>query len=345
MIGNIKYIKNYLSPSLMLIVIACSTSMAQADNQDAELREQALSLFKPLPDNANMPSLPLSDKMVALGRELFFDRRISASGSKGCANCHQPKLYGTNGSALGLHAGSGNPISNVPTVLNASWSFALNWYGDQPSIESQSITSLVSKAGLGHTDTASAMAKIRAIPKYRKLFSAIFSDNPEPVTPENWATVMGAYQRTLNTPAPFDAYLAGNNKAISANAKKGLKRFMDIGCVACHNGIGIGGSSYQKFGVWEDYWPLTKSSRIDEGRFNLTKDNNDLYVFRVAGLRNVSKTAPYFHDGSVKSLPDAVRIMGKIQLRKTISKADVKYIVAFLNTLTGKLPKSFSRPS
>ena len=342
-----EYIRKYTSYSLMLIVIACSTSLAQADNQDAELREQALSLFKPLPDGANMPSMPpFSDKMVALGRELFFDRRISASGSKGCVDCHRPKFYGTSGSALGLHdVGSGNPIHNVPTVLNASWSFAINWYGDQPSIESQSMTSLVSEAGLGHKDTASAMEKIRSIPKYRKLFSAIFSDNPEPVTPENWATVMGAYQRTLNTPAPFDAYLAGNNKAISANAKKGLKRFMEIGCVACHNGIGIGGSSYQKFGVWENYWPLTKSSRIDEGRFNLTKDNNDLYVFRVAGLRNVSKTAPYFHDGSVKSLPEVVRIMGKIQLRKTISNADVKYIVAFLNTLTGKLPKSFSGPS
>ena len=158
----------------------------------------------------------------------------------------------------------------------------------------------------------------------------------------NWTTAIGAFERTLLTPSPFDAYLAGNNKAISANAKNGLRRFIQIGCVACHNGIGIGGGGYQKFGVWEDYWPITKSRNIDKGRFNVTGDKNDLYVFRVANLRNVKKTAPYFHDGSVKTLPEAVRIMGKIQLRKTLSAQDVKYIVAFLDTLTGKLPKSFS---
>ena len=155
---------------------------------------------------------------------------------------------------------------------------------------------------------------------------------------------MGAYARTLVTPSPFDAYLAGNNQAISATAKIGLRRFMDIGCVGCHNGVAVGGGGYQKFGVWQDYWPVTKSTRIDQGRFNLTKDESDLYVFRIASLRNVSKTAPYFHDGSVSSLSEAVRIMGKIQLRKTLSNADVEYIVAFLSTLTGKLPKNFARP-
>ena len=117
---------------------------------------------------------------------------------------------------------------------------------------------------------------------------------------------------------------------------------MDIGCVACHNGIGIGGGSYQKFGIWEDYWPITKSEIIDKGRFNLTKDKKDLYVFRVPSLRNVKMTTPYFHDGSVKALPDAVRIMAKIQLRKILLEDDVKYIVAFLSTLTGKLPHNFS---
>ena len=259
----------------------------------------------------------------------------------GCAQCHQPKFYGTSGPA-DKQAGSTVQFHNIPTVLNASLNFANNWYGDSTSIENQAMTSLESKAGLGHASRSRAIEKIKAIPEYLAIFSAAFSGMANPITAENMATALGAYQRTLITPSPFDEYLEGNDKAISSDAKMGLRRFMDIGCVACHNGIGIGGGSYQKFGIWEDYWPITKSEIIDKGRFNLTKDENDLYVFRVASLRNVKMTTPYFHDGSVKALPDAVRIMAKIQLRKLLLEDDVKYIVAFLSTLTGKLPNNFS---
>ena len=336
-----KKIKNYLICTSLVSVMACSTPTPIEDSRDKELREQALSLFKPLKNDGATHGELVAEK-IALGRTLFFDKRISASGEMGCAQCHQPQLYGTSETTV-LKAGSSLQY-NIPTVLNASLNFANNWYGDQTSIENQSLASLESKAGLGHSSKAKAVTKIKAIPEYAPLFAAAFSDKTNPVTPKNLAAALGAYQRTLITPAPLDEYLDGNDKAISPEAKIGLKRFMDIGCVACHNGIGIGGGGYQKFGIWEDYWPVTKSEAIDKGRFNLTKDENDLYVFRVANLRNVNMTPPYFHDGSVKSLPDAVRIMGKIQLRKTLSDEDVKYVVAFLNTLTGKLPKAFSPP-
>ena len=336
-----KKIKNFLLCTSLVSVMACSTPTTIDDGRDKELREQALSLFKPLKNDTAAQGELLAAK-IALGRTLFFDKRISASGEMGCAQCHQPEFYGTSGTAA-PQAGSALP-HNTPTVLNASLNFANNWYGDQTSIENQSLASLESKAGLGHSSKANAVAKIKAIPEYSPLFSAAFPEKTNPVTPKNLAAALGAYQRTLFTPAPFDEYLDGNDKAISPDAKIGLKRFMDIGCVACHNGIAIGGGGYQKFGIWEDYWSVTKSEAIDKGRFNLTQDENDLYVFRVASLRNVNKTAPYFHDGSVKALPDAVRIMGRIQLRKTLSDEDVKYVVAFLNTLTGKVPKSFSPP-
>ncbi len=342
-----KKIKNFLICTSLVSVMACSTptstptSTSTDDGSDKELREQALSLLKPLKnDTAGQGGLLAAQ--ISLGRTLFFDKRISASGEMGCGQCHQPEFYGASATAPS-QAGSALQY-NIPTVLNASLNFANNWYGDQTSIENQSLASLESKAGLGHSSKANAVAKIKAIPEYSPLFAAAFPDKANPVTPKNLAAALGAYQRTLITPAPLDEYLDGNDKAISPDAKIGLKRFMDIGCVACHNGIGIGGGGYQKFGIWEDYWPVTKSETIDKGRFNLTKDENDLYVFRVANLRNVTKTAPYFHDGSVNDLPDAVRIMGKIQLRKTLSDEDVKYVGAFLNTLTGKLPKSFSPP-
>lgn len=327
----------------MLLAFFLPVQLAVAGDQKSELRETALSMFKPLDRDARVESSSKAD-MIFLGRMLFFDQRISASGAAGCKQCHQPEFYGSGSPSVLIDA-DGKPQSrNVQTVLNASLSLSNNWYGDVASIENQALAALVSSSGLAHANNDAAMEKIKAIPEYGKMFSAAFPKSSDPVTPENWAAAIGAFERTLLTPSPFDAYLAGDNKAISADAKTGLRRFIDVGCVACHNGIGIGGNSYQKFGIWEEYWLATNSSQIDKGRFNLTKDDNDLYVFRVANLRNVKMTAPYFHDGSVKELPDAVRIMGKIQLRKTLSDDDVKYIVAFLATLTGKIPENFSQP-
>ncbi len=325
----------------LLLVIPGLIKVAIAEDQQAELRKQALTVFTSLRADTIAPQ-GSSLAQISLGRVLFFDKRISASGKISCAICHQPEFYGSMDTSL--DAGNPAPSRNVQTVLNASLNFANNWYGDQTSVENQALTSLVSESGLGHASQASAIAKIKAIPTYRKLFSAAFPNNPDPVTPQNWAVAIGAFERTLITPSPFDDYLAGDDQAISVEAKIGLSRFMGIGCIACHNGVGIGGGSYQKFGIWEDYWRVTSSGQIDKGRFNLTHDENDLYVFRVADLRNVKMTPPYFHDGSVQTLPQAVRIMGRIQLRKTLSDEDVKYIVAFLGTLTGKLPDIFSPP-
>jgi cytochrome c peroxidase len=159
----------------------------------------------------------------------------------------------------------------------------------------------------------------------------------------NIAKAVGAYERTLVTPSPFDAYLAGNQEALTPAAKAGLEKFINTGCVACHNGVGVGGGMYQKFGLVEDYWSATGSDPIDKGRFDVTKDPNDLYVFRVASLRNVAMTPPYFHDGSVTTLPEAVKVMARVQLGVTLDDADIRDIVAFLDSLTGELPANFAR--
>jgi cytochrome c peroxidase len=143
------------------------------------------------------------------------------------------------------------------------------------------------------------------------------------------------------TPSRFDAFLAGDARPLSPEERTGLRKFIDTGCIACHNGADVGGGSFQKFGVVEDYWTATGSQQPDKGRFDVTHDPRDTYVFKVPSLRNVAMTPPYFHDGSVRSLPEAVRIMAKVQLGRALSDQDTADIVAFLGSLTGKLPQGF----
>jgi cytochrome c peroxidase len=190
-------------------------------------------------------------------------------------------------------------------------------------------------------DYASAIARIKAIPGYADLFRKEFPGDPDPVTPDNWAKAIGAFERTLVTPSRFDAFLAGDARALSPEERTGLRKFIDTGCIACHNGVDVGGGMFKKFGVVEDYWTATGSQQPDKGRFDVTHDPQDTYVFKVPSLRNVAMTPPYFHDGSVRSLPEAVRIMAKVQLGRALSDQDTADIVAFLGSLTGKLPLGF----
>jgi cytochrome c peroxidase len=186
--------------------------------------------------------------------------------------------------------------------------------------------------------------RLRRIEGYGPLFAAAFPADSQPMTVKNMANAIVAYERTLLTPAPFDAYLAGNVDALSPAARKGLETFINTGCVACHNGVGVGGGAYRKFGIVEDYWSATGSRSIDKGRVDVTKDPADLYVFRVPSLRNVAMTAPYFHDGSVATLAEAVKAMGRVQLGMKLGDAETSEIVSFLNSLTGDLPSEFAAP-
>jgi cytochrome c peroxidase len=184
--------------------------------------------------------------------------------------------------------------------------------------------------------------RIVRIPGYASLFKAAFPGDAQPVTLVNIAKAIGAYERTLVTPSPFDAYLKGDVSALTPTQRTGLTRFIEVGCVTCHNGVGVGGGMYQKFGIVEDYWVVTHSQPVDKGRADVTKDPADEYVFRVASLRNVTKTPPYFHDGSVATLPEAIRVMGRIQLGINLNETDIDQITTFLDSLAGELPKDFA---
>jgi cytochrome c peroxidase len=278
---------------------------------------------------------------VELGHKLFFDPRMSDDGAVSCSRCHLPALYGTDGLAKPLGAHDKVNPRNAPTVLNAALQFKAHWRGDRINVEDQAKQALIGPPSFGNSDYAAAMKKLKAIPGYAPLFEKAFPGESDPITPENWGKAIGAYERTLVTPSRFDDFLRGNAKALSDNEMNGLALFMNKGCIACHNGPGLGGGMFQKFGVREDYWKETGVSQPDKGRFDVTKDPADLYFFKVPSLRNVAMTAPYFHDGSVKSLAEAVRIMAKVQLDESLTTAEIVDLTAFLASLTGKLPANF----
>ncbi|WP_245474177.1 cytochrome-c peroxidase [Bradyrhizobium zhanjiangense] len=306
-----------------------------------DLLAQAQQVFQPLPKDMATPEFPIAPERVELGRTLFFDPRVSVDGTTSCARCHQPSLYGTDGLAKPHGAHDKINPRNAPTILNAALQFNAHWRGDRKNVEDQATQALVGPTSFGNLDYASAMNRIKGIPGYLGMFERAFPGETDSVTPDNWGKAIGSYERALVTPSRFDQYLSGDARALSATEQRGLRTFLETGCTACHNGPGVGGGSFQKFGIVEDYWNETKSAEIDKGRFDVTHDEADMYVFKVPVLRNVAVTPPYFHDGSVNALPEAVRIMAKVQLGKDLAEQDVADIVAFLGSLTGELPDHF----
>jgi len=313
----------------------------QAREMGASLQEKANRIFKPLPTNMATKEFPVIPVQAELGRKLFFDPRLSLDGTVSCATCHRPALYGTDALMKSIGVEHRLNARNAPTVLNAALQFKAHWIGDRENVEEQAMKSLTGFTSFGNPDPAAVIAKLKAF-GYANEFAQAFSGDKETVTPENWGKAIGAYERTLITLSPFDTFLKGDSSALSLQAQQGLNTFINIGCSSCHNGVGIGGAEFEKFGVFGDYWQETGSQPIDEGRFNLTKLATDKYLFKVPSLRNVAMTPPYFHDGSIAELPKAVRIMAKLQLSKALSDQEINNLVAFLNSLTGDLPGNFA---
>ncbi|MDB5384905.1 MAG: ccpA [Planctomycetaceae bacterium] len=323
-----------------------SKSVAETSNERSaskvdDLLKEAQRHFKPLPKDLATQEFPINPDLVTLGRKLFFDPRISADGTVSCSRCHQAALYGTDGLAKSHGAHDKVLPRNAPTVFNASLHFKQHWRGELQSVEEQAKRSLVGP-GFANPDYVTAMTKLKAIPGYSEMFLKCFPGSANSVTEDNWGKAIGAYERTLVTPSRFDEFLNGTTNALTSAEQQGLRTFIGTGCALCHNGAGIGGDKFRKFGVLEDYWPATHSKDVDKGRFDLTKNLDDLYLFKVPGLRNVETTPPYFHDGSVTRLPDDVRIMARVQLDVTLSERDTTAIVTFLKSLTGKRPQDFT---
>jgi cytochrome c peroxidase len=305
---------------------------------EAEVGEKARVFFKPLISPAESPDNELTEAKVKLGKVLYFDKRLSKNNDISCNSCHNLSTFGVDN--LPVSPGDKGQLGdrNSPTVLNAAFHKSQFWDGRASSIEEQAGMPILNPVEMAIPSEQYLVDKLSKIDLYKKLFADAFPGQKKPLTYDNLKKAIGAFERTLVTPSRFDEYLNGNTNALTIDEKKGLKAFMDAGCTSCHSGALLGGNMFQKFGTFFDYWEFTKSEKIDEGRFAHTGNEGDKFSFKVPSLRNIEKTHPYFHDGSVEKLEDAVKIMAKVNLNKDFTDAEVKNVVKFLQTLTGELP-------
>jgi len=305
---------------------------------DSALLETARSLFGTL--GAALPAAVAAPDAV-LGRHLFWDERISSDGKTSCASCHTSEAWSSDARRYSTDARGRLTGRNSQPVFNAMEQPSIRWLGDRQDGAHQAELSIVGSMGFADAD---ALVPVLLDHGYDPLFRAAFPGDPDPISPANYGRALEAYQRTLVTPAPFDAYLEGTLGALSPEQERGLELFVSAGCVACHTGPLLGGQSFTRFGLARPYWEATLSEPVDEGRFAVTGEEGDRYVFRTPMLRNVARTAPYFHDGSAATLGDAVRVMADVQLGRTLEDADVERLVSFLESLTGEVPAHYAPP-
>ncbi|NWG02726.1 MAG: c-type cytochrome [Syntrophaceae bacterium] len=330
--------KNVLTIVVVLLSIFL-THLLSADDEDADLLKKAINIFGTLPQAMTSEKNPITSEKVKLGKILFYETRISVGGTVSCARCHPIGLYATDGlrKSIGNHC-KVNP-RNAPTILNAAGQISAHWIGNRKNVEDQARQSVIGPPSFGMPSYEAVVKKLKEMKGYGELFKKAFPIDNDPITVDNLAKAIGAFERTLVTPSHFDSFLKGDITALNRKEKGGLKTYIEADCIMCHSGPYVGGQMYETFGIFEPYWKYTKSEQIDEGRYVVTKNDADQYVFKVPILRNVGKTAPYFHDGSVDKLENAVWIMGKIQLGKDLNKAQVEEVVAFLKSLTGIIPE------
>ncbi len=320
--------------STLLIALAAAGVATQSD-----LQKQAQDYFKPIP--AHPPDLPdnqLTPEKVALGAMLYFEPRLSKSGIITCNTCHAIGTGGADNVPTSVGHGWQKGPRNAPTVLNAVFNTAQFWDGRAKDLEEQAKGPVQASVEMNNTP-ARVVETLLSMPEYVDRFRKAFPGQPDPVTFDNMASAIEAFEATLITPnAPFDRFLNGDAKALSAHEQQGLQLFIDKGCAACHGGINLGGDGYFPFGVQKK-----PGAEIlppgDKGRFQVTKTASDEYVFRASPLRNIALTAPYFHSGEVWDLTQAVAIMGDSQLGQTLTDEEAERIASFLRTLTGDQPK------
>jgi cytochrome c peroxidase len=326
-----------LGIGLALMILCLAGPASGADKADA-LWKQAIGFFAPLPQSMPSAKNTITPEKARLGKMLLYETRISVDGTVSCTKCHPIGLYGADGLSKAIGNGCKVNPRNAPTIFNAAAQISAHWIGNRLDVEDQARQSVTGPSAFGMPSNEAVERRLKKI-GYTALFKQAFPTDKEPVTVENLAKAIGAFERQLVTPAPFDAFLKGNQGALNEQAKRGLKTFMATGCASCHNSPYLGGQQYQRFGIREPYWNYTKGAEKDDGRYVVTKAEADRYVFKVPVLRNVAKTPPYFHDGSIDRLEDAVWIMGKVQLGKKLTTGQVRDIDAFLNALTGEIPQ------
>ena len=269
---------------------------------------------------------------VALGRQLFDDRRLSRDGSVACASCHDLARGGADGRRHSLGIGGAEGEVNAPSVLTSALNFAQFWDGRAGSLEEQVDGPLLSAAEMG-SSWNSVIATLEADSSLAAGFRKAYAEG---VTPDTVRDALASFERSLLAPAAIDDYLAGDRDALTANQLAGYQLFKELGCASCHQGANIGGNMFQTLGRVRPYYSDSAGTRADQGRFNVTRLERDRHAFKVPSLRNVALTAPYLHDGSAARLEDAIAVMAKYQLGTELSAEETRLLVAFLGSLTSR---------
>jgi len=317
------------------VVLLATTAIATPAVAD-ELMEAAQDIFRPLP--STVPALAdnvVTPEKIELGKALFFDPRLSASGVFSCYSCHNLTTGGDDNLETSIGHGWQKGPRNAPTVLNAVFNEAQFWDGRAADLAAQAKGPI--QAGVEMANTPEQVVEtLNSMPQYVSMFETAFTGDG--VSFDNMAKAIEAFEATLITPAPFDAYLNGDAGALSDDQKAGLQLFLDKGCTACHAGVNVGGEGYFPFGLIEKPGAEVLPEG-DKGRFAVTETVDDEYVFRASPLRNIALTAPYFHSGKVWDLKVAVQIMAESQLGEELTETEADQIVAFLDSLTGEMPE------
>ncbi len=315
--------RRYITSCLVALLVSSAASFAAGVSQ--------LSSREPL---APLPQLPpMDEQKVELGKALFFDPILSGMNKLACSTCHDLTVGGTIRERRTVGYKGKVHRFNAPTVFNVANDSRLGWRGDFASIEEQNESAILDPNLMG-ADWTTVIGRLRDSEQYAQSFEDVYGKPPDR---EAVLDVLAVFQRSLSTPnSALDRYLKGDANALNAEELEGYRLFKEFGCASCHQGANVGGNMYQRFGIFASPGLRREPNDGDLGRFTLTKNPSDIGVFRVPSLRNVALTAPYFHDGSVDTLEEAVSIMAKSQLGRTLEPTEVEALVAFLKTLTGQ---------
>ena len=308
-----------------------SAGLVLAEPADRLMRKAA-RYFSPLP--ASMPGAENdTPERIALGKALYFDKRLSKNDTQSCASCHRLEDGAAGVDNLPTSPGAEGQIGtrNSPTVINAGWQKSQFWDGRAKDLADQAGQPILNPIEMGMPNEQAVIDKLATLPEYPAAFQAAFPDAEPALSYANLREAIAAFERTLRSEARFDDFLRGDTTALNEQEQRGLKTFMSVNCVRCHDGPLVGGTLHETLGVEAPF-----HNTADQGRFTVTKDETDRMVFKVSQLRNVALTGPWFHDGSGSDLGDVVRTMGRIQLATELKDEQVNDIVAFLHALSGK---------
>ncbi len=280
-------------------------------------------------------SLPESDidkekyrDLINLGEKLYFEKRLSVNNQMSCNTCHRVDKFGVDNEATSPGHEGKRGDRNSPTTFNSSLHIAQFWDGRAKDVEEQALGPILNPVEMGMKSEKEVVDKIKNTKGYLEAFKIAFPEQKDALTYKNIGVAIGAYEKTLITPSRFDKFLNGDLNALNMQEKRGLKKFMHKGCISCHSGSLLGGNDYQLLGAVNEY------ETHDLGRYNVTKNEDDKKVFKVPSLRNIMKTGPYFHDGSVKTIDEAIKLMAYHQLDENVGPGFIEDVKAFFNSLT-----------